>query len=1064
MPTQKFVHLHVHSHYSLLDGLAKIDQLVSRAKELGMEALALTDHGALYGAVAFAQACVKAGIKPIIGVEAYVATRSRFDRDPRLDGTRYHLTLLARNAEGYRNLVQLITASHLEGFYYKPRVDKELLRAHAAGLIALSGCLSGEIPKAILAGDRARTEHLLAEYREIFGEENFFLELGAHPNLPEQQTVNAALVELSRKFGAPIVATQDTHYLLAEDAEAHDVLLSVQTGSRVDEDGRLTLKDDDFSLRSAEEMAAIFPDLPEALAQTVALAERVDFTLPLGRIQLPVYPLPDTTTQEKELQRLCQEGVVRRFGEDGMKTPEVRARLDYELGVIEKTGFASYFLIVADVVSWAKSRGIIVGPGRGSAAGSLVSYVLGITNIDPLHYGLLFERFLNPERISMPDIDLDFADYRRDEVLRYVTEKYGADRVAQIGTFGTMAARAVIRDAGRALGYPYSACDRIAKMVPFGMTLQQALEASQELGEAYRNEPDVMRLIDTGRKLEGVARHVSTHACGVVISRDPLSDLVPVQRATNEDTQVITQYEMHAVEDLGLLKMDFLGLRNLSIIEEALNRIKDTYGDEIDIDALPLNDAATYRLLASGDTTGVFQLESQGMKRYLKQLKPTELEDIVAMVALYRPGPMEFIESFIARKHGKERVTFLHEKLEPILSRTYGIAVYQEQLMEIARQLGGFSLPEADTLRKAVGKKIRSLLKEQHEKLIAGMVRNGIAERTAREIWEWIEPFARYGFNRSHAACYALIAYQTAWLKAHYPYEFLSAIFTHEGTNVDRTAVLIAEARAHEIAVLPPDVQTSRTTFTVVYDGTTPTGIRFGLAAIKNVGEQLVERVVQERLSRGPFSSIEDFLMRISGPELNRKSLESLIMAGAFDALGERRQLLSGIDTLTAFAKEANRISASRQTSLFDGPNAATQPRLRLPETPPATRDERLRWEKELLGLWVSEHPLAAHERTLAALGQPIRALSDIAAGTRVKVGGVITGMKKILTRKGEPMLFMNFEDLSDRVEVVVFPRVLAETPNMFRENAILLIDGTVNDRDGEHKLLCDRAEELVTA
>src|SRR3989344_4546317 len=843
--SRPFVHLHTHSHYSLLDGLAKIDGLVACAKKLEMPALALTDHGALYGAVEFYKKAKAAGIKPILGVEGYVAPRSHTDRDPRLDSQRFHIILLAKNFVGYKNLVTLVTKAHLEGFYWKPRMDKQMLAEHAEGLIALSACLSGEIPRALQHNDRARAEKLVAEYREIFGPENFYLELGGHPNIPEQKTVDDALKELSRKFSVPLVATGDIHYLDKDDKEAHEVLLSVQTGAKVDDENRLSMRSEDFFMRSGDEMAALFHDTPEAIENTLAIADKCNVELPLNVTQLPAFSVPEGFTPETYLRKLCEENISRRLGVSVSElTTDAKERLTFELSVIEKTGFASYFLIVQDFVNWAKQHGIVVGPGRGSAAGSLVSYLLGITTIDPLKWGLLFERFLNPERISMPDIDLDFADWRRDEVIAYVTEKYGKDHVAQIGTFGTMAARAVVRDAGRALGMPYSFCDRIAKLIPFGMTLKQALAASQELRDAYQNETEVTRLIDSGRKLEGVARHVSTHACGVVITKDPLTELVPLQHASQDDETVITQYEMHAIEDLGLLKMDLLGLRNLSIIEETLGRVKETYGEIIDIEKIPLDDAKTFQLLQAADTTGVFQLEGSGMRRFLKELKPTELEDIIAMVALYRPGPMEVLPSYIARKHKKEKIEYVHPKLEPILKNTYGIAVYQEQLMEIARQLAGFTLSEADMLRKAVGKKIRGLLQEQREKMISGMLGNGINRKTAEHIWEWVEPFAGYGFNRSHAACYALIAYQTAWLKAHWPAEFLASLLAREGDTVERVAILVQECRTHHIPVLPPDVNASREAFTVVYEGQKPQAIRFGLAAVKNLGSNVVEAII----------------------------------------------------------------------------------------------------------------------------------------------------------------------------------------------------------------------------
>lgn len=1071
-----FVHLHVHTHFSLLDGLGKPDAYVARAKELGQPALAITDHGALYGVVPFYQAAKKAGIKPIIGVEGYVAARTRHDKEAKVDSTRYHITLLAKSNEGYRNLVRLVTKAHLEGYYYKPRVDKELLKEHAQGLIGLSGCVSGEIPKAILSGNREKAERLIGEYSNIFGEGNFYLELGANPNFEEQRTVNTALLELSEKLGVPVVATNDAHYMDPDDVEAHEVLLAVQTGKNVDDKDRLSLRQDDFSLCDVSRIEELFPNNPEAIENTVKIAEQCNVNLPLGEQRLPVYPLPEGTTPEAELRRLSEEGMHKRFGEN--PDQQIRDRLEYELSVIEKTGFAGYFLIVGDVVSWAKSQGIVVGPGRGSAAGSLVSYVLSITNVDPIRYELLFERFLNPERISMPDIDLDFADYRRDEVLRYVTEKYGADHVAQIGTFGTMAARAVIRDAGRALGLPYGLCDRIAKLIPFGTTLEGALETSEEFKAAYDSEPDVRDLVEMGKKLEGVARHVSTHACGVVIGDEPLDTLVPLQHTTSSsgDTHTITQFEMHAIEDVGLLKMDFLGLRNLSIIEDTLRRVKKRHGKDIDIDTLPLDDEKTFALLAKGDTTGVFQLESGGMRRYLKEMQPTELEDIIAMVALYRPGPLEtgMVPRYIKRKHGKEPVEYIHAALEPVLKNTYGIGIYQEQMMRIATDLAGFTLPEADTLRKAIGKKIESLLEKQKEKLISGMLERDIDRASAEEIWELFPSFARYGFNRSHAACYALIAYQTAYLKANYPYEFMAALFTHEGTNIDRTATLISESRAHQIPVLPPDVNSSYAGFRVV-DGDAPgsteqderatsggsvQGIRFGLASIKNVGANVVERIVSEREKDGPFASLEDFLNRIAAPDVNRKSLEALIMSGAMDSMGDRRTLLSGLDVITAFIREQNRAERAQQSSLFG--DSASVGSLRLPESPPATRDEKLRWEKELLGLWISEHPLEDYAVTLEESATPISSLTPEQDGGTLTIGGIITNVKKITTKSGQPMLFVGVEDLSDTTEVIVFPRVYKEIGSMFQENAIMLFNGKVKTRDGETKLLVDKAKRLI--
>jgi len=1056
----RFVHLHVHSHYSFLDGLAKIDQLVARAKELGMDALAITDHGGLWGAVEFYKKAKAQGIKPIIGAELYVATRSRFDRDPQLDTRRFHLTVLAKNNIGYQNLVKLVTKSQLEGFYFKPRVDKELLRTYHEGLIALSGCLGGEIPRAIESGNMKHANNLLTEYLDIFGRDNFFLELGAHNNIPQQKKLNTKLIELGKQYNVPLVATNDIHYVSADDKDAHEVLLSVQTASRFDDESRLSLKTDDFSLKSAEQMDASFPNMPEVLKESAKIAEQCNVTLPIGAIQLPMFPVPEGYTPDSYLKKLCDEGLTKRY--DANYPPQALERLSYELSVIEKTGFASYFLIVQDFVSWAKGQGIVVGPGRGSAAGSFVAYVLGITNIDPLRYELLFERFLNPARVSMPDIDLDFADWRRDEVIQYLRQKYGDEHVAQIGTFGTMAARAVVRDAGRSLGFPYSFCDRVAKLIPFGMTLEQALKASQELSQAYENEADVARLVDSGRKLEGVARHISTHACGVVISKEPLTKLVPLQHPSQSEEHVISQYEMHSIEDLGLLKIDLLGLRNLSIIEETIGRIKNTYREEVDIERLPLDDAKTFELLRTADTTGVFQLEGGGMRRYLKELVPTELEDIIAMISLYRPGPMEFIPSFIKRKHGKEKVEYLDHALESILKKTHGIAVYQEQLMEIARQLAGFSLAEADMLRKAVGKKIKSLLNEQHEKLVAGMMRNKITKNTAEKIWEWIIPFARYGFNRSHGACYAMIAYQTAWLKAHYPYEFMASLLNREyGMGTDRVAVLIQEARAHEIKILPPDVNASREGFTVVYKETkNPGAIRFGLTAIKNLGHNVVTKIITERDTNGAYTSLENFIKRIAGPEFTKKALESLTYAGALDQFAERKAILESTDQILSFGKESHRNAQSGQGSLFD--ETSTGATLRLKETKPASKQERLRWEKDHLGLWVSEHPLRSYERLLATITKPIEIMRDAATGRQLRIGGVITKIKKILTKKGEPMLFVNVEDMSGTTEVVVFPRVLENYPTAFKENAIVLLDGTVSERNGEMGFICERAEEIV--
>lgn len=1050
----KFVHLHVHSHYSLLDGLGKIDELLDRTKELGMDALALTDHGVLYGAVEFYQKAKKRGIKPLIGCELYLTDGAMADRGPGTRENRYHLLAIAENNTGYRNLIQLVTRAHLEGFYYKPRIDKPTLAAFSEGLIGFSSCLSGEIPRAILAGNLERAKTLVREYQAIFGEQNFFLELQHHPNIPEQNRVNAILKTLSRELGVPLVATNDVHYVRAEDAEAQDILMCVQTGMRMDDEDRLTIKGDNFSLKDPTELAEAFADVPEALTNTANIAERCAWTLKLGTSILPHYEVPDGHTLESYVTELATQGLARRYGERA-DDPAVRDRLAYELSVIAKTGFASYFLIVQDFVNWAKERGIVVGPGRGSAAGSIVSYLLGITDIDPLAYNLLFERFLNPDRISMPDIDLDFADHRRDEVIQYVAERYGRDHVAQIITFGTMAARAAVRDTGRALGLSYSFCDQIAKLIPFQLKLAQALEVVPELKELYENDEDAKRLLDAARKLEGVARHASTHACGVVITQQTLTEYVPLQRMSQDDQTIVTQYEMHAIEDLGLLKMDFLGLKNLTLIEHVLNAIEPRA--HLTIEDIPLDDPTTYRLLQEARTTGVFQLESQGMKRYLKDLKPTELEDIIAMVSLFRPGPMEFIPEFIDRKHGRKQISYWHPKLELILKNTYGIAIYQEQIMEIAKALAGYTPGEADTLRKAIGKKIKELLLSERTRFVEGCVANAIDRKLAERIFDYFEPFARYGFNRSHGACYALIGYWTAYLKTHYPAEFMAALMTSEEGDVERAAFLVAEARDMGIEVLAPDLNESGVHFTVVPNAGEP-AVRFGLTAIKNVGENVVAEIIAERDARGAFRDLTDFIERIAHRDLNRKSLESLIKTGAMDCLGERKQLLENLETIQAFAKIQQRETANGQTSLFAELPDVPFAKVRLKAAEPATKKERLTWERELLGMYVTEHPLTDYAPRLANMATPIRELGNARVGQSVRIGGIVASIQKILTKTGSPMLFVNLQDLTSQIEVLVFPSVLEKTANVWREENIIVAKGRLSNKEGNLKLLADEA------
>ncbi|MDP3901454.1 MAG: DNA polymerase III subunit alpha [bacterium] len=1052
----KFIHLHTHSHYSLLDGLAKIDDLIARAKELNMNSLAITDHGNLYGAVEFYKKATKAGIKPILGVEAYVAPGDHRDRTNSGGDKYYHLILLAKNKIGWLNLIQLVTKSNLEGFYYKPRIDKDLLRQHHDGLIALSGCLSGEVSRALMHKDFNEAKKIALEYRDIFQPGNFFIEIGHHPGIKETVKVGADLIKLARETGIPLVGTQDIHYVKSEDAEYHDILLAVQTGNKLSDGDRLTLKDDDFSMCSTEKMVEAFKDVPEAVENTNKIAELCNLELELNKIVLPQFPLPDGEKSAMGyLRKLVAEKIHQRFTEI---IPEIQERLDYELGVIDKMGFPDYFLIVQDFINWSKERGIVVGPGRGSAAGSLVSYILGITDVDPLKYGLLFERFLNPDRIQFPDIDVDITDKRRDEVFGYLVEKYGQDRVAHIITFGTMAARAAIRDVGRALGISYGFCDQLAKLIPFNADIAAAMEIA-EVADLYKNNADAKRILDGAQHLEGVARHASVHACGTVIANGPLTNHLPLQRAPQDENMIITQFEMHSVEDLGLLKMDLLGLKNLTIIEDTINLVRDYHGENIELSKINPSDPKTFELLRVADTIGVFQFESNGMRRYMKDIKPTEFEDLVALVALFRPGPMDLIPTYIRRKHGQEQISYLHPKLEPILKTTYGVGVYQEQMMRIARDLAGFSLAEADTLRKAIGKKIKSLLDQQKEKLIRGMTQNNIDEKTATAIWELFPPFARYGFNRSHAVCYAMIGYQTAYLKAHYPVEFMTSLLNADRGDTDRIAFVIDECKKHGIEVLGPDINHSSAAFMPEQNN-----IRFGLAAIKNVGDNIVEAIIDERQKGGEFQDLVDLLNRVQHKDLNKKSLESLIKSGALDSLGvERNEALSNIDDIIKFGSLVRKENKNSQMGLFG--EADLKQSLRLKPAPPASLNDKLTWERELLGLYVSDHPLNVYRDKIKQSGA--RAIDDLnitpaAMANKQLIAGIISRVQRIVTKTGKPMLFAKIEDLTNALEVVVFPETLARNNDVWQENKLVLISGKLSQRDSDVKLICDKVEELV--
>ncbi|MEI7425675.1 MAG: DNA polymerase III subunit alpha [Candidatus Moraniibacteriota bacterium] len=1066
--TPKFTHLHVHTHFSLLDGLAKIDDILDRAKELGMDSLAITDHGVLYGAIEFYIKAKARGIKPIIGCEMYITPTDLHSKNPdSADRKRHHLILLAKNEAGYKNLMRLITIAHLEGFYYKPRIDKTVLRSHAEGLIGLSACAEGEVPSAAISGNMEKAENLALEYLDIFGAGNFYLEIQHHPNYAPQIIANEALIKISKKLNIPLVATNDIHYVKEEDAPVQDILLCIQTNRKVSDKNRMNLMDFKLYLKSPEEMAEHFSDTPEALANTQEVVAKCNLEITLGETQLPHFDVPEGETTETYLRKLTEQGLIKRFKPEEI-TQTHKDRMEFELSIIEKTGFASYFLIVQDMINWAKNQNIVVGPGRGSAAGSFISYLIGITNLDPIKYDLLFERFLNPERISMPDIDMDFADDRRDEVLDYVRAKYGNDHVAQIITFGTMAARAAIRDAGRALDIPYEFCDKTAKLIPMFSTISDALENVKEFKDFYASGGDSKKLVDSAKRLEGVVRHASMHACGVVITREPVTEYTPLQQMQGKKTGSVTQYSSSTkssyVEKIGLLKMDFLGLKNLTIMQNTLRILKRTKNLDLVIDEIPEEDPETFQLLQKAQTTGVFQLESSGMKRYLKLLQPSVFEDIIAMVALYRPGPMDWIPDFISRKHGKKSIQYLHPKLKPILEKTYGIAVYQEQVMQIAQALAGFTLGEADVLRKAMGKKIFTLIAEQKIKFIDRCVQLNIERKVAEKVFAYIEPFAGYGFNRSHAACYAMIGYQTAYLKAHYPAEFMAALLTSDQDDIDRVAIEVTECREMGIEVLPPNVNESFEEFSVIIDPEKKTEkIRFGLNAVKNVGHNIAHIIVEERKKAGRFSSLANFIERVESKDLNKKSIEALAKVGALEDLGERNQIVASIENIIAHSKNFQKNKHSNQVSLFEITDLA-EPEIQLLPTFPATKKQQLAWEKELIGLYISGHPATEFQAYFESAGVPIRNITKDLVGQNISLGGVISKIKKIFLKNQKTMLFATIEDMYSNIELLVFPKILEETGSLWEEDKVILASGKISDKDGSFKLLVDSAKVINLA
>ena len=1082
-----FVHLHNHTFHSVLDGLTKIHDLVDKVKELGMEAAAVTDHGTMSGILDYYKTAKKAGIKPIIGIETYVATRSRFDRDPGKDKQRFHLTVLAMNNTGFHNLMKLSTRANLEGMYYKPRIDHDLLEELNEGLIVLSGCASGEIGVALKEDDYDRARDIAKWYKSIFGD-RYYLELQDHGH-PKSNThwdvqakINEGLLKLSKELDIEMVVTCDGHYLTHEYQDAHEILLCVGTGSYLSDEKRMSLKDFELHLTDPRDIIDHWgEEFPEVIRNTKKIADRCDVEIELGRILIPKYPLPDGENEHSYLLRLTYQGLLQRYNgaskEEAEKldpdeiipklSDEVRERAEMELGVMGNMGYEGYFLIVQDFINWGKSQGIVFGPGRGSAAGSIVAYALNITDLDPLKYGLLFERFLNPDRISMPDIDVDIQDTRRDEVIEYCAKKYGEDHVSNIATFGKMFGRMAVRDVARVLEVPYAESDRLAKLVPppnqgRHIPLSVSIKEDADLRNEYENNPTAKEVLDYAIQLEGTIRSHGVHACGVVIAPDTLANYIPLEMA--QKGVVATQFPMGEVEELGLLKMDFLGLSNLTIINNAMRIIRKAYKKEINLSELPLDDKKTYELFQRGDTTGVFQLESAGMKRYLRGLKPTTFEDIIAMVALYRPGPMQFIDSFIRRKHGEEEITYLHSGMKNSLKNTYGILVYQEQFMQISKEWCGFTGGQADTLRKAVGKKKIDLMKKVKPEFVEGAVKvGGATKEIAETFWTQLEEFANYCFNKSHAACYGLIAYWTAYLKAHYPDAFMAALMTSDHDDTDRLAIEITECKHMGISVLSPDVNESFVEFAVVPN---ENKIRFGMSAVKGVGVGAVEEVLRAR-EDGPFTSVEDFARRVSTSKFNRKAWESLIKSGAFDDMGDRSDLLFNLDSITSFASKLQKEAASGQTNLFGmlgGDDAASvQSTLHLQKAPVKHDDkERLMWERELLGLYISAHPLDRYETYLSEQTQPLTQLVPEYDSRMMTVGGIISTVRTIVTKSGSKMAFVGIEDKFGEGEIIVFPNLYEKVGAKLVQDAVIRVSGknSARDRDGnlgnESKLIAD--------
>src|SRR3989339_516771 len=1068
---KSFIHLHTHSHYSLLDGLSKPEDLVALAKKYKMSAIALTDHGNMYGAIEFYKLAKKEGIKPIIGVEAYMTAGNRKDRTAEAGGTKryYHLTLLAKNLEGYKNLIKLVTIANLEGYYYKPRMDKEILRKYSGGIIALSGCLGGELSQAVLKDDLKKADEIILEYQNIFGKENYFIEIQCHPSVESDKMVRENLIKLARKHNVDIVGTQDSHYPCSDDHDAHHTLLQINTQGDVKDGVKFEFSDDDFSFIDTAKALEVFKDIPEAVTNTMKIAEMCDLELELKKWVFPDFKIESGKSYDEELRHLAYDGFNR------LKlnaTPQLKERVEYELKIIKDKGYAPYFLVVGDLMRYAKENGILTTI-RGSVAGSMTTYLLGITNVDPIAYKLPFERFLNPYRPSATDIDMDFADNRRDEMIEYVKKKYGEDKVAQIGTFGTMMARGSVRDVARALGYEYSVADRISKMIPLGaqgmpMTIDHAIEIVPELKEAYKKEKDTKKIIDLAKKLEGCVRHISVHAAGVVIAPKPLSEYTPTQ-FDPKGGKIITQYDMYSIEEAGLLKFDFLGIRNLAILADAMSLVKRFYDVNIDIERIPLDDKKTFELLAKGQTEGLFQLNGSGMTRYLKELKPTSIHDINAMVALYRPGPMESIPEYIKRKHNPSLVKYLDPRMKKFLSESYGLIVYQDDLLFSAIELAGYNWEEADKFRKAVGKKIPAEMAAQREKLTKGIIDNGQTPEFAEKLWRLFEPFQAYGFNKAHAASYGKVAYQTAYMKAHYPVEYMAAILTAESGDVEKIAEIIEECKHMKIPVLPPHINESFGGFTCLSSKTglnvdkenKSEKIRFGFYTIKNLGTDISDSIIAERKANGKFKSLSDFLDRIRHKNLNKKSIDALIKSGCMDEWGDRGILLANQEAMIEYNHE-NSKQNENQVSLFGGASTVKAPEFKLQSAKEATQAEKLLWEKELLGLYISGHPLDRLRDKLEKREINIKKIKeDLGNGIPVTIAGIIETVRQVVTKNNERMAFIKISDLTDSIEAVVFPSLFKTCIDVIVPEKCIALSGKISNKNGEKSIIIEAVKEI---